>query len=1799
MRKGKLISKIFGIGLVFAVIGSMFGGWIGIASVAGASYTLTTSVPSGGGGISLNPAGGSYSAGTPVTVTANQASGYTFVHWGGSAVSGWSSQQCRQNPITITMDSSKSVSAYFEGITISVTSPQAGAVWNPGNSYRVEWSVSDDGYNKARISYFWVYYSTDDGGIWQNIPQSVTTYYLDWVPSVSSTNCRIKVRAIDVEGWILDEGISGRFAISAGAQVTLTTSVPSGGGGISLNPAGGSYSAGTPVTVTANQASGYTFVHWGGSAVSGWSSQQCRQNPITITMDSSKSVSAYFEGITISVTSPQAGAVWNPGNSYRVEWSVSDDGYNKARISYFWVYYSTDDGGIWQNIPQSVTTYYLDWVPSVSSTNCRIKVRAIDVEGWILDEGISGRFAISAGAKVTLTTSVPSGGGGISLNPAGGSYSAGTPVTVTANQASGYTFVHWGGSAVSGWSSQQCRQNPITITMDSSKSVSAYFEGITISVTSPQAGAVWNPGNSYRVEWSVSDDGYNKARISYFWVYYSTDDGGIWQNIPQSVTTYYLDWVPSVSSTNCRIKVRAIDVEGWILDEGISGRFAISAGAQVTLTTSVPSGGGGISLNPAGGSYSAGTPVTVTANQASGYTFVHWGGSAVSGWSSQQCRQNPITITMDSSKSVSAYFEGITISVTSPQAGAVWNPGNSYRVEWSVSDDGYNKARISYFWVYYSTDDGGIWQNIPQSVTTYYLDWVPSVSSTNCRIKVRAIDVEGWILDEGISGRFAISAGAQVTLTTSVPSGGGGISLNPAGGSYSAGTPVTVTANQASGYTFVHWGGSAVSGWSSQQCRQNPITITMDSSKSVSAYFEGITISVTSPQAGAVWNPGNSYRVEWSVSDDGYNKARISYFWVYYSTDDGGIWQNIPQSVTTYYLDWVPSVSSTNCRIKVRAIDVEGWILDEGISGRFAISAGAKVTLTTSVPSGGGGISLNPAGGSYSAGTPVTVTANQASGYTFVHWGGSAVSGWSSQQCRQNPITITMDSSKSVSAYFEGITISVTSPQAGAVWNPGNSYRVEWSVSDDGYNKARISYFWVYYSTDDGGIWQNIPQSVTTYYLDWVPSVSSTNCRIKVRAIDVEGWILDEGISGRFAISAGAKVTLTTSVPSGGGGISLNPAGGSYSAGTPVTVTANQASGYTFVHWGGSAVSGWSSQQCRQNPITITMDSSKSVSAYFEGITISVTSPQAGAVWNPGNSYRVEWSVSDDGYNKARISYFWVYYSTDDGGIWQNIPQSVTTYYLDWVFSVSSTNCRIKVRAIDVEGWILDEGISGRFAISAGALFAYIDSISPNPANQGEAVSFSGHGTGPDPGDSITAYNWRSSIDGQLSTSSSFTKSNLSVGTHTIYFKVKDSHDTWSPEVTYILTINPTLAPKLIITSPLQITPEKDKYYVSDLVTARFTIKNVGSEPIILDKLIVGGTFNNGKLPNGEYPDFSTQSLTLSPGQPHPYEGTLELTEAGDYHFLCAYQTPDGEWNTSLELDPSLADGGRVKDITVQFPTDAYISQITPNFGVPGDTVAITGVNFDELPPDPGKQWIVDFGGSGLLEKTEILSVDTESFPNKIVVKVPAWDLRLSPEKRVDVHLAYGLVILATKTSNEVQFTFMEPVLENINPPRANPGGSVTLTGDYFGDGTSGSEYFLQFGAERFYANSKGVDWSVNRIEMEVPPVSLVLGGTKEARLVDAILLVKSMAKSVGETVVKELAKAVIGEAMAPDFIASMPVSDDEWAWLVWFRAFFAELLHGFDVNLAGDLTVKVTVNTPVGESAPAQLHFHERLAAN
>jgi len=118
--------------------------------------------------------------------------------------------------------------------------------------------------------------------------------------------------------------------------------------------------------------------------------------------------------------------------------------------------------------------------------------------------------------------------------------------------------------------------------------------------------------------------------------------------------------------------------------------------------------------------------------------------------------------------------------------------------------------------------------------------------------------------------------------------------------------------------------------------------------------------------------------------------------------------------------------------------------------------------------------------------------------------------------------------------------------------------------------------------------------------------------------------------------------------------------------------------------------------------------------------------------------------------------------------------------------------------------------------------------------------------------------------------------------------------------------------PHPLITSPLKITPPFP-YQVGDTVNAEFTIANQGKLPIDFSVLTIGG-----RDPDNHVADFThRQNITLEPSKSYDYQGTLTLNKVGDYHFFCTYQTPDGDWNTNVDLGSGLVDEDRAKEVVV------------------------------------------------------------------------------------------------------------------------------------------------------------------------------------------------------------------------------------------------------------------------------------------
>jgi len=85
------------------------------------------------------------------------------------------------------------------------------------------------------------------------------------------------------------------------------------------------------------------------------------------------------------------------------------------------------------------------------------------------------------------------------------------------------------------------------------------------------------------------------------------------------------------------------------------------------------------------------------------------------------------------------------------------------------------------------------------------------------------------------------------------------------------------------------------------------------------------------------------------------------------------------------------------------------------------------------------------------------------------------------------------------------------------------------------------------------------------------------------------------------------------------------------------------------------------------------------------------------------------------------------------------------------------------------------------------APLAYIDSVSSPRIYSGEKVKFAGHAISSN--GQVVGYNWRSSVNGNLSQLASFETDTLTAGQHTIWFKAQDNYGNWSDEVGTNVTV--------------------------------------------------------------------------------------------------------------------------------------------------------------------------------------------------------------------------------------------------------------------------------------------------------------------------------------------------------------------------------------------------------------------------
>ena len=242
-----------------------------VANFAVSTYTLN--VIAINGTVTKNPDAATYTHGTSVVLTATPAAGYQFSGWSGDA-------EGSVNPLTVNMNSNKNITANFTLI--------------PVVTYTLNVTALNGIVSKSPIQ------TAYNSGAQVVLTATPATGYQfsGWSGDASGSTNPLTVT---MNG---NKNISANFTLIPAA--TFTLNVTAQNGSVSKTPNQTSYASGSQVILNATPASGYQFSGWSGDATGS-------VNPLTVTMNSNKNITATFtqipvNGFTLNVTA-QNGSV--------------------------------------------------------------------------------------------------------------------------------------------------------------------------------------------------------------------------------------------------------------------------------------------------------------------------------------------------------------------------------------------------------------------------------------------------------------------------------------------------------------------------------------------------------------------------------------------------------------------------------------------------------------------------------------------------------------------------------------------------------------------------------------------------------------------------------------------------------------------------------------------------------------------------------------------------------------------------------------------------------------------------------------------------------------------------------------------------------------------------------------------------------------------------------------------------------------------------------------------------------------------------------------------------------------------------------------------------------------------------------------------------------------------------------------------------------------------------------------------------------------------------------------------------
>jgi len=846
------------------------------------------------------------------------------------------------------------------------------------------------------------------------------------------------------------------YTASFATQYSLTTSVGASGGG-TVNPSGETwYNSGTNPQVTATPNAGYSFSSWSGDASGS-------TNPLTVTMNARKSVTANFTAVPETVSTPS---------------TPTGAGSGSTGTSYS---YST--GGASSNLGHTLQ-YRFDWSDGtysswVSSTTAS--------KSW----ASAGSYSVKAQARCATHNAVVS------------AWSSGLPVTIIPAAVSSTVTTSPSGLAITvdgapytapqsfGWSPGSSHtvsvSSPQNGTVGTRYIYSSWSDGggQTHTVTVPETNETYTANFSIQHTLTASADPSGGGTVN--------PSGERWYNRGDSVDVSatpnggysFTGWSGSVSGTTNPVRVSM---------DGVKTVTANFSQSQYTLTVNVsPSSSGSVSKSPNQSTYAYGAQVILTATPNSGYTFNNWTGDVTGA-------TNPVNVTMNGNKSTTVNFSAITETISIPSAPSgpttgttgssySYSTGGStsslghpiqYRFDWGdgTSSDWSSSVTASKSWA-----GPGTYSIKAQarcgSCLTVLSGWSTSFGVTveSPAGYLEAIPANGWNASGTVGGPFTPSSQSYTLKNT----GGTAVSwaaskiqpwvsLSTENGNLAPGASATVTV-----LINENANGLGLGSYNDSVAFNNVTNGGGNSTHPVNLAVHGVTVThriATNPSGMEVvvdgvtqktpkkfnWETGSSHVVSVPTPQGGSKRRYNFYYWsdngaaehtivapsssatytAYFSTQfnlttevnavDGGMvtvggamatplgeaWYDEGQAVTLvaspyfdrYFVSWVNKSGTMISKENPLTISMTG---PKTVKAKF--KQNTYPLAVTIEPRNTGIVARNPKKSGYFFGEQVSVTAKPKVGYTFAGWSGEVSSA-------ENTIALTMDGSKSIQANF-------------------------------------------------------------------------------------------------------------------------------------------------------------------------------------------------------------------------------------------------------------------------------------------------------------------------------------------------------------------------------------------------------------------------------------------------------------------------------------------------------------------------------------------------------------------------------------------------------------------------------------------------------------------------------------------------------------------------------------------------------------------------------------------------------------